>query len=365
MQAFPSIIVMLSARMLALAIGAIFPLVATTAQAPADSNAATAAKHITAIRKPGVSTEERQRIADQLLALGEEGPRQLARYVGGEVEPRMTAYLAKLEKTATEVIRERVKSNGGSPKVEAEVASLRQKSLAVSRSNGLTKDAIQEKCDPAIARLTELLLVTPEQTAERQTDLAAQRAEVIQFATLYHASLEKLPPEQHKSVGTLPPLDEIEQMLTAREKLACLLSMPMTPQDKATLNANVPIAAKLDLGEALGIAELNRLRLLLGIGVLAIDTKLCNASRDHSKDMKRLDFFDHESPVAGKETPWKRAALAGTKASGENIYEGSERGETAIKVWWYSPGHHANMMGGARRVGMGREDKFFTQMFGG
>ncbi len=191
------------------------------------------------------------------------------------------------------------------------------------------------------------------------------RQDIVQHASFFHAAKEKISDDKHKGLATLPPQDEIEQTLAMREQLACQLAMPLNPQDKATLAANLPIAAKLDLGEARGIAELNRLRLLLGIGVLAIDTKLCDASRDHSKDMKRLNFFDHESPVEGKETPWKRAAKFGTKASGENIYEGSERGEQAIKVWWYSPGHHSNMMGTARRVGLGREEKYFTQMFGG
>lgn len=259
----------------------------------------------------------------------------------------------------------RVKAGGGSQKVEAEVSSLRQKSLSVSRSRTLTEAAIKETCDPAIARLTELLQVTPEQAAEKNSELKTARSEVIQIAAFFHSSLEKLPAEQHKALGTMLRPEQLEAVLVAREKHTCLLAMPMTPQDKATLSANVPIAAKLDQGEAMGIAELNRIRLLLGIGALAIDIKLCDASRGHSKDMKRLNFFDHNSPVPGKETPWKRAALAGTKAFSENIYQGSERGERAISVWWYSPGHHANMMGGGKRVGMGREDTYFTQMFGG
>ena len=81
--------------------------------------------------------------------------------------------------------------------------------------------------------------------------------------------------------------------------------------------------------------------------------------------MVERKFFDHTSPVAGKETPWKRAALAGTSANGENIYAGSTKGAAAHQGWWYSPGHHANMMGKGVRIGVGRDKDHFTQMFGG
>lgn len=336
----------------------------SSSQLRADETGAPA-KLVAALRQPNLTPDQRQQIANQLLDMGEEGPRALARYAGGEVEPRLLNYLAKLERAAGDTLRERIKANGGGPKVEAEIATLRQKSLGVSRSKNLTKEAIQDKCDPAIARLAELLQVTPEQAAQASSGLLPLKEEVQQNIAFYFAAMEKVPPENARGLPSLPPQDQIEQALSAREQVACQAAIPMTPQDKATLSANLPIAAKLDPAESRGIAELNRLRLLLGIGVLAIDTKLCDASRDHSKDMKQLNFFDHDSPVAGKETPWKRAAKFGTKASGENIYEGSERGESAIRTWWYSPGHHSNMMGGARRIGLGREGTFFTQMFGG
>jgi uncharacterized protein YkwD len=121
----------------------------------------------------------------------------------------------------------------------------------------------------------------------------------------------------------------------------------------------------MDPAEGRGILVLNVLRAQLGIGALTIDPKLCAAAQGHSKDMVEKGFFAHESPVPGKTTPWERAKLAGTTASGENIYAGSPRGEDAIEAWWHSPGHHTNMMGGHKRVGIGRYQNTWTQMFGG
>ena len=114
-----------------------------------------------------------------------------------------------------------------------------------------------------------------------------------------------------------------------------------------------------------GTFELNRIRYALGLGLLAIDEKLGNAARDHASDMLRLGFFSHTSPVDGKHSFGERAARAGTSASAENIAAGQATGRGAIEGWWYSPGHHKNMLGGHNRTGLGRADNLWTQMFGG
>ncbi len=96
----------------------------------------------------------------------------------------------------------------------------------------------------------------------------------------------------------------------------------------------------------------------------SIDVKLCTASRGHSEDMKKHRFFSHTSPVPGKRSFSQRAALAGSSASSENIARGARTGERVIMQWWYSPGHHRNMLGGASRIGLGHHAGFWTQMFG-
>jgi uncharacterized protein YkwD len=80
--------------------------------------------------------------------------------------------------------------------------------------------------------------------------------------------------------------------------------------------------------------------------------------------MCREGFFAHESPVSGRETPWKRAQAAGTTASAENIAAGTDSGGGAVQMWWHSPGHHKNMLGGQPRTGLGRYERHWTQLFG-
>jgi uncharacterized protein YkwD len=141
--------------------------------------------------------------------------------------------------------------------------------------------------------------------------------------------------------------------------------MPMTAAVKHVLETNATVEDQLAAAEAEGIRDLNRIRLLLGLGAVKTDLKLCKAARDHSGDMRTKNFFSHESPVPGKKTPWDRAAKAGTSASGENIAAGTTTGTGANQMWFHSPGHFKNMLGNHVRVGAGCDGDRWTQMFGG
>jgi uncharacterized protein YkwD len=334
------------------------------AAATAPSNTAQAKNLITSLKNPKLSADDRRKIVQEIMGLGDDGPKQLAIYAAAETNSRGDAYLTRFDRALSAALQARVKANGGAAKIEAEIASLRKQSIDVSRGPNLTKDAIHDKCDPAIKRLSELLTVTVEQATEQQADLKTSREDVLEYSRIYHAAFDKVPAEKRKGIAETPATETLDKDLAAREKLALLLAMPMTKLDREVLQSNISIAAKMDAEEVAAINEVNRLRLLLGIGAVSIDPKLGVAARGHSRDMVEKKFFDHTSPIPGKETPWKRAALAGTSASAENIYEGSKKGEDAIKTWWYSPGHHANMMSVARRIGVGRQDGTFTQMFG-
>ena len=121
---------------------------------------------------------------------------------------------------------------------------------------------------------------------------------------------------------------------------------------------------ELDPEEAAGVLELNRIRVRAGLAADRLDLKLCDAGRGHSTDMVEHKFFAHDSPIPGKKSPSDRAAKAGTSGGAENIAAGQRNGHGAIRAWWYSPGHHRNMMGNHARTGLGRFQDHWTQMFG-
>ncbi|MEZ5304185.1 MAG: CAP domain-containing protein [Verrucomicrobiales bacterium] len=122
-----------------------------------------------------------------------------------------------------------------------------------------------------------------------------------------------------------------------REAAAAEDALKISGDDRAVLRENERLKAEIQPEEYAGILELNRWRIAMGLNAVRIDTKLCEASRDHSKDMNERGFFAHDSPVPGKENPWKRAKLAGTTAGAENIYSGGSDSHGANMGWFYSP----------------------------
>ena len=110
---------------------------------------------------------------------------------------------------------------------------------------------------------------------------------------------------------------------------------------------------------------LNQLREQNGLPKFTHDPKLTQCSRDHSQDMQRFGFFDHESPVPGKKTPWDRAAKFGADANAENIAQNGRGPSSVIGSWMDSDGHRANIMNpNYTRMGVGKVGEYWTQMFG-
>lgn len=139
----------------------------------------------------------------------------------------------------------------------------------------------------------------------------------------------------------------------------------MSPKDQKTMAANAALAPTLDAQDYRQMFLVNQYRVLAGKPALAIDPKLVECCKDHSKDMVERNFFSHESPVGGKRSFRDRAANFKTSAKAENIYRGSEKAEDAFWSWFESDDHHRNMMGGHTRIGTGRNGPRWTQMFGG
>jgi uncharacterized protein YkwD len=251
-------------------------------------------------------------------------------------------------------------------KARAEIEAEQARFLSASRAPALDGEMIRAICDPALARLRELKGVELNQVWELDEELFAELTvlqERLHDAQTLHGwrarSMERMQRQPPPA-----PVETEDALFDALER-AAWLATPMSERDHGIWLANEAIRPTVDAEEYLGIARLNEIRIHCGLSALAIDVKLCAASRDHSKDMREQGFFSHDSPIPGKETPWARAALAGTSASAENILAGATSGADAIQGWWYSPGHHKNMLGGAARVGLGRFDSHWTQLLGG
>jgi len=302
--------------------------------------------------------DARAEAARKTLALGTPAAAALLDAVGAELKPLEARYRAAFLKAARAVLRERLKEHD-----TEELEALQAKVTSLSNDGGLSKETIKKKGDPALAKLEAVLILTPDEIRQASDALNTQRETLLAFGRHRDKALDYLA-EHLPKAEALPDTRPYEEVLADHEALTALLAIAKSDAHRRRLIANADIGVQIEPEEARGLRRLNQIRILAGLSPLRIDVKLCEAARDHSKDMVEKKFFAHDSPVRGKKTPWDRAKRFGTTAYAENIAAGSSTGEGSIQQWWYSPGHHKNMMGNHSRVGLGRHGKTWTQLFG-
>ena len=224
---------------------------------------------------------------------------------------------------------------------------------------GAMKEKLNSVSMPALQELRKLLMPKAQEILASAPDQLKSRRKIVHLlANFRDAIVEAIViPDQ---VESLKAVLEFEKQTVAE-----LSDLPRDGLRTIKKNDDIAVKSQIPEKEREGIREVNEWRLLLGLNALDLDPKLCEASRGHSEDMNKHKFFAHESPIAGRETPWKRAAEAGTKSTGENIYMGSQAPASANKGWFFSPGHHKNMFkGNHKRIGLGQYERHWTQMFG-
>lgn len=264
------------------------------------------------------------------------------------------------EKYTSNFQRAAKSSSGKASEHKSQIRNLRKELAAMkSLGDGPMKVALKKRGMPIIDELRTLLLPdTKTVLATSDEVLKKERRGLLAIAGLRDALIEAaIIPSNETSVSQVDALESATtQALSGLDRKGLKI-----------MEKNRKIAEKSDVPEPerIGVADANLMRLLAGYNALEIDPKLCASGRDHSKDMATLGFFAHESPVAGKKTPYIRANNFGTSASGENIYMGSTDPKGANKGWFYSPGHHRNMFNpGHRRIGLGQHNRHWTQLFG-
>ena len=244
--------------------------------------------------------------------------------------------------------------------VRNEIATLQLKVQSLrSMGKELTKEKIIQIGDPALKRLHKLKVIEMREIFNSNSKLSKQRESIIALSEQRAICIDRLVlrEDEAETFG----LKEISEY----EKLTASLALGPSLGHLQILNLNSKINKTVPPEEAAAVRDMNQYRILIGLRPCLLDPLLCLASREHSHDMGKKNFFAHDSPIPGKKTPWQRAKLAGTTANSENIFKGNKEGPAANRAWWYSPGHHINMLSpNAKRVGMGIHGKHWTQMFG-
>jgi len=309
-------------------------------------------------RAAGDDLEKKQNICRKALAVDPAAVPLMLAAVERDLQPQLRKYSGKFQAQAAAV----AKRNIGKVDLN-KLVEMRRTILGLQKlGDGFTKQVIVEKIDPAMQKLRAAFILDRSEVLDKSPNLQEERKKLEGLGQIWEQCHTQLPTAAKVQEKT--PAVTFKSHLQGEEEQGALLAIPQDPKTRAVLAMNARLAEKLDPEEARAILALNLTRNLLGLSALAIDLKLCEAARDHSKDMERLKFFSHESPVAGKTAPRDRAKLFGTTANGENIFAGSSSGNSAHEAWFHSPGHHKNQTGNFLRVGVGRSGKYFTQMFG-
>jgi uncharacterized protein YkwD len=335
---------------------------AIAAEAPSPTLTAKDRRQVTLLGRKFAKVEDdaaRTAVADDLLAYGPRGAAALYDAADRMLKPLVARYRSDLLAATREMLRGRFE--GGD---QENLETLQNQIRSLGGDGGLTKEKIKAKGDPALKKLQSRLVIPPEEVLEANPELQRRRERLLALGKHRQRAADYLRKNAPEAKDALPDPRPFEGALGDHEALTGLLALAQTDAERRVLIENADTAPRIQPEEARGIRRLNLIRLLAGLKPLRIDVRLCDAARDHSKDMVEKKFFGHESPVEGKKTPGDRARNFGTSAHAENIAGGSDTGTGAIRQWWYSPGHHKNMMGGHHRVGLGRHRKTWTQMFG-
>ncbi|WP_223151842.1 CAP domain-containing protein [Chitinophaga qingshengii] len=101
------------------------------------------------------------------------------------------------------------------------------------------------------------------------------------------------------------------------------------------------------------------------VGPVTWNDLLEKAAYDHSADMNKNNYFDHNSP-SGTD-PGARLDAVGYKWNtyGENIAKGYMDEQSVITGWINSPGHCKNIMNGNfKEMGIGKSGNYWTMDLG-
>ena len=291
---------------------------------------------------------KREAAAAELLKLGPRGAKLLRNIVAAELPRRTAGYKKAFYAQARRIAAAKLRKTGS-----AKIEKWREQ---FDSTGSITKDSLKAKAGPAMDALLEALVPKRQEVLDTAKTLTARREELV--------ALDSIRGKCAAELKTGAAASDFPKTLEQQESLISLMSTSMSQTDRKSIETDMKKFARMGFEEWHAFVHLNVVRILLGKRPMRIDLKLSAAGRDHSKDMSHRKFFSHTSPVAGKKTPWDRAKRQGTKANGECIAAGVSSGPRAIRMWFFSPGHHKIIMSGASRVGIGNHSRTWTLMTG-
>ncbi len=291
-----------------------------------------------------MDADSRVKVVEKLLAMGPAGEAGLKDYLDRSLR-NLRTMVTPLPATAA---------------LDAQIEKLRATLADLRHDASLTKESLEATGVPALDQLTAVYGQREAVRKPHYQKMGRVAAQLEQFNDF----LRRWESQASENRALQPASLSIQRCLQTTSRLLAQVA-PNDEKSRRVLRENEKIGRQLPPEVTAGMRALNDLRIMCGLPPLAIDLKLCEAARLHSADMESHRFFSHQSPLPGKATPSDRARLAGTTASGENLYLGPAVTVDALRGWFLSPGYHRNMLReSTTRQGLGHSGKYWTQMFG-
>jgi uncharacterized protein YkwD len=216
---------------------------------------------------------------------------------------------------------------------------------------GLLKQQRTKEMRPLYNELKSLWYPKPKDPTENEKYVQSKQ-DITWYSEHLSAAGEKIP-----SAAEVIKETEGEAQVEAIIKTA-------SGDDKSAVKSVEGAKKFLSYNEYMCIQWTNEYRMMMGLQACKIDTKLVKATRMHSTDMVKHNFFNHTSPLPGKAHFRERAAMHGTTAMAENIAMQCLDWKVAFWGWFESHGHHVNMLRPNWSViAIGEHETYYTECF--
>lgn len=145
---------------------------------------------------------------------------------------------------------------------------------------------------------------------------------------------------------------------------------PLNSAEASLIKENKKIMEANEANKTVSVVEKemiryqNEYRIMMGLRALQIDDQLSRAARKHSEFMQSVGKFAHSGIGDGEPSGRARAEGYSGSSVGENIAMGMQEPRSAFDGWYWSYGHHLNIIGAYNSIGGGIAEKYYTTMFG-
>lgn len=185
------------------------------------------------------------------------------------------------------------------------------------------------------------------------------------------AQADEAPQKQQEQKPAQKPAEAVEAPKAEEKPAAEAAPAPQqpAPQQQAEApaeNKTEQTASAVSEFEKKVVELTNAERAKQGLAPLELDEELSKVAKEKSNDMKKNNYFAHNSPTYGSPFDMMKQFGVEYRTAGENIAMGQKSPEEVVNAWMNSEGHRANIMNGEfTHIGVGHveEGNYWTQMF--